>query len=41
MIDTRFILVTKVLWHLVDNGMNVKTAAWMNEIIQKNRLGKA
>ena len=35
-----FILLAKALWHLVDYGLNVKTAAQINEKIRKNRLDK-
>ena len=33
-----FILLAKVLWHLVDFSINAKTAAQINEKIRKNRL---
>ena len=33
-----FILLAKVLWHLVDYSLHVKTAAQINERIRKNRL---
>ncbi len=33
-----FILLAKVLWHLVDYGLSAKTAAQINERIRKNRL---
>lgn len=35
-----FILLAKVLWHLIDYGLNAKTAAQINERIRKNRLKK-
>ena len=35
-----FILLAKVLWHLVDFSINAKTAAQINEKIRKNRLEK-
>lgn len=35
-----FILLAKVLWHLIDYGLNAKTAAQINEQIRKNRLKK-
>ena len=35
-----FILLAKVLWHLVDYGLSAKTAAQINERIRKNRLEK-
>ena len=35
-----FILLAKALWHLVDYGLNAKTAAQINERIRKNRLEK-
>ena len=35
-----FILLAKVLWHLVDYSLNAKTAAQINEKIRKNRLEK-
>ena len=35
-----FILLAKVLWHLVDYSLNAKTAAQINERIRKNRLEK-
>ncbi len=35
-----FILLAKALWHLVDYGLNAKTAAQINERIRKNRLNK-
>ena len=33
-----FILLAKVLWHLVDFGLNAKAAAQINERIRRNRL---
>lgn len=33
-----FILLAKVLWHLVDYSLNAKTAAQINERIRRNRL---
>ena len=33
-------LLAKALWHLVDYGLNAKTAAQINERIRKNRLEK-
>ena len=33
-----FILLAKVVWHLVDYGLSAKTAAQINETIRKNRL---
>ena len=33
-----FILLAKVLWHLVDYSLNAKTAAQINERIRKNHL---
>ena len=33
-----FILLAKVLWHLVDFSIDAKTAAQINEKIRKNRL---
>ena len=38
MIYAGFILLAKVLWHLVDFSINAKTAAQINEKIRKNRL---
>ena len=35
-----FILLAKILWHLIDYGLNAKTAAQINERIRKNRLKK-
>ena len=35
-----FILLAEALWHLVDYGLNAKTAAQINERIRKNRLEK-
>ena len=35
-----FILLAKMLWHLVDYGLNAKTAAQINERIRRNRLEK-
>ena len=35
-----FILLAKVLWHLIDYGLNAKTAAQINERIRNNRLKK-
>ena len=35
-----FILLAKVLLHLVEYGINAKTAAQINEKIRKNRLEK-
>ena len=35
-----FILLAKALWHLVDYGLNAKTASQINERIRKNRLKK-
>ncbi len=35
-----FILPGKALWHLVDCGLNAKTAAQINERIRKNRPEK-
>lgn len=35
-----FILLAKVIWHLVDYGINAKTASQINEKIRKNRLNK-
>ena len=34
------LLLAKALWHLVDYGLNAKTAAQINERIRKNRLEK-
>ena len=36
-----FILLAKVLWHLADYSINVKTAAQINEKIRKNRLDES
>ena len=35
-----FILLAKALWHLVDYGISVRTAAQINERIRENRLEK-
>ena len=35
-----FILLAKVLWHLADYSLNVRTAAQINEKIRKNRLNR-
>ena len=40
LIYASFILLAKVLWHLIDYGLNAKTAAQINERIRKNRLKK-
>lgn len=33
-----FILVAKILWHLIDYGISAKTASQINEKIRKRRL---
>ena len=35
-----FILLAKMLWHLVDYGVSARTAAQINERIRENRLEK-
>ena len=35
-----FILLAILLWHLIDYGINAKTAAQINEKIRENRLEK-